>query len=46
MYLKYNAVLRSFSGNPFLQSQCVKYKLCTWADEARTQLKWSLAPTK
>ena len=27
MYLKYNAVLRFFSGNAFLQKQCVKYKL-------------------
>ena len=27
MYLKYNSVLRFFSKNAFLQSQCIKYKL-------------------
>ena len=47
MYLKYNSVLRFFSGNRFLQDQCVKYKLGVWeGDEARQKLSWTLAPTK
>jgi hypothetical protein len=43
MYLKYNAVLRSFSGVAFLIEQCVKYKLGESTDEAG---RFSLAPTR
>ena len=42
-------MLRFFSGNPFLQSQCVKYKLGEFvpaADGGPAVFKWSLAPTK
>ena len=45
MYLKYNNVLRSFSGDTFLMSQAVYYKLAEWMDGKQT-LEWSLAPTK
>ena len=43
MYLKYNTVLRSFSGDAFMVQQCVKYKLGTSAAEEE---RFSLAPTK
>ena len=49
MYLKYNSVLRFFSGDAFLQDQCVKYKLGVWeADEDGLwqNFSWKLAPTK
>ena len=45
MYLKYNNVLRSFSGDTFLMSQAVYYKLAEWMDGKQT-IEWSLAPTK
>ena len=45
MYLKYNNVLRSFSGDTFLMSQAVYYKLAEWVDGGET-LEWSLSPTK
>jgi hypothetical protein len=43
--LKYNNVLRSFSGDAFMLGQCVKYKLGEWADAAETEIRWSLAPS-
>ena len=39
-------MLRWFSGNAFLQGECVKYKLGVWVDEAKTKFEWSLAPLK
>jgi len=47
MYLKYNNVLRFFSGSKFLQDQCVKHKLGIWVEsEGATKFEWTLAPTK
>jgi hypothetical protein len=28
------------------QSQAIKYKMGEWTDEAHTDIKWSLSPTK
>ena len=43
MYLKYNNVLRFFSGNAYLQEQCVYYKLGELKEDT---FEWTLAPTK
>ena len=40
---QYNNVLRFFSGNAFLQKQCVYYKLGEVKDG---KFEWTLAPTK
>ena len=42
MYLKYNNVLRFFSGNDYLREQCVHYKLGVLKEG---KFEWTLAPT-
>ena len=40
------SVLRFFSGNTFLQGQCVTYELGRWKDSETKEWEWSLSPTK
>ena len=42
--LQYNNVLRYFSGNAFLQKQCVYYRLGEIQENGK--FEWTLAPTK